>query len=558
MKKNIFYYLAVMLLFTSCQGMDLFPEDKYSEGKFWKTAEDFEAAATAFYGSLLSFHGPDNFAEYDMKGDLATSYFGFNSVSNGRWLPTESDHVWTKSYDNLRQVNTLIKYADALKTTDEGILRYKGEALFFRAYEHFELVKRFGDVPLILKVLDVDSPELFEGRTPRVEVENAILKDLDEAIALLPTKSEMAQSETGRITWGAAVAFKARVALFVGTWAANHKHRNDVVELLTIAKNESKKLIFAESPEYSLYSGGTTWETSYRSLFLENGDNSSESILDRQYATNIDQGTVHPISDIASAGYLGGATKKFADMFLDNTGLPIVHSKSNFKGYSTVESEFENRDPRMTAILQVPGRKYVYAHTNGVAVTCPVTFTGISSTKTGYRVNKYISDMPGINPGLAYYNVRLIRFAEVLLIYVEATYELDGQISNADLDATINLIRARVGMPALTNEFVSANGLDMRNEIRRERTIELCFEANRYDDLRRWKTAEMEMTMPLTGVKFSSYAEANEEITPKLDGNGFVIAEDDRMFKPGRDYLAPIPTSEITMSNGAIKQNPSW
>lgn len=119
------------------------------------------------------------------------------------------------------------------------------------------------------------------------------------------------------------------------------------------------------------------------------------------------------------------------------------------------------------------------------------------------------------------------------MIYAEATYELEGEISDNDLNNSINRIRKRVGMPDLTNEFVTKYGLDMREEIRRERTIELCFEANRYDDLRRWKTAEVEMPLPLKGVKFSNYADENEELSPSLDSDGFVITEDNRKFLSG-------------------------
>lgn len=558
MKKNIIYSFAFLLLLASCQGMDLMPVDKYPDGKFWKTENDFKLAANEFYSYLTSFHGDGNLAEYDMKADLSTSFFGFNSVSNGRWLPSENDGIWNGCYEHLRQINILVEHADALGTTDPKILRYKGEALFFRAYEYFRLVNRFGDVPLILRSLDVDSPELSMERTPRQQVEDAILKDLDDAIKLLPKKTEMAQAETGRITWGAAMAFKARVALFAGSWAINHKHRNDGVDLLKQAKEAAKEIIFAEKPEYDLYYNEEFGTDSYRKLFLEDGDNSCESILDRQYGKNVGSGTTHPISDNASAGYLGGATKKFADMFLDKTGIPINNSESCFKGYESVESEYEDRDPRMTCILQVPGRSYIYASTNGKYEVCPVAFTGTSSTKTGYRVWKYISEVPYIFHGLAYFNAHVIRFAEILLIYAEATYELDGKIGDADLDKTINRIRKRAGMPGLTNEFVQKYGLDMREEIRRERTIELCFEASRYDDLRRWKTAELEMPMSLKGVKFSAYAEDNEGMNPVLDGDGFVIAEEDRKFRPGRDYLAPLPTWQIHMSNGKLKQNPGW
>ena len=551
-------YSIICIALYSCQGMNLAPEDKYSDSQFWRTANDFRLAANEFYGYLESFHGDDNFANYDLKADLSTSYFGFNSVSNGRWLPSENDLIWDNGYSHLRHINILIEHLDALNTDDTEILRYKGEALFFRAYEHFRLLKRFGDIPLITKSLDVDSPELFMPRTPRNEVEDAILKDLDDACKLLPKKSEMLEEENGRISYGAAKAFRARVALFAGTWAANHKHRDDVNDLLTIAKNDAKDLIVGENAEYDLFYKAEFGNDSYRKLFLEDGDNCCESILDRQYGQGVGDGTTHPNSDNASAGYLGGVTKKFADMFLDKNGLPIDNVNTCFHGYTSIESEFIDRDPRMTCIIQVPGRSYIYASTNGKYEECPVSFSGTSSTKTGYRVWKYISEVPYIFHGLAYYNAHLIRFAEVLLIYAEATYELQGKISDDDLNLSINRIRTRAGMPALTNQFVTDNGLNMREEIRRERTIELCFESTRYDDIRRWKTAEIEMTMPLKGIKFSNYAESNENLNPKLDPNGFVIVEEDRKFVPEKDYLAPLPTKQISMSNGALKQNPGW
>lgn len=550
------YCLACGMMLVSCQSMNLFPEDKYADNEFWQTANDYRLAANEFYYYLDSFHGPDNLAEYDMKADLATSYFGFNNVSNGRWLPSENDNVWDNGFAHLRQINILLKHVDDMKTEDPAILRYKGEALFFRAYENFRMLKRFGDIPLIKTVLDINSPELFGGRTPRKEVENAILQDLDDAIPYLPKQKELKPEEAGRITSGAAKAFKARVALFVGTWAQNHNTRPDGLELIGEAKKMAREVI--DSKEYDIWYSEQYGTDSYRRLFLEPGDNTCECILDRQYGKGIGNGTTHPITRLASAGYLGGATKKFADMFLDKNGLPIDNPKSCFKGYSSVTSEYEDRDPRMTCVLQVPGRKYVYLSTNGKFETCPVSFTGIHSTKTGYRVYKYLSEEPDVSDAGSWFNAHLIRYAEVLLIYAEATYELSESISDADLDMTINKIRKRAGMPALTNAFVAENGLDMREEIRRERTIELCFETSRYDDLRRWKIAEKEMVMPLKGVKFANYADENETLKPVLDENGFVIVEQDRRFRPSRDYLAPVPTKQIAMSKGAIKQNPGW
>lgn len=559
MMKKYNFIFAFLLLFaiSSCQDLNLVPEDSIPEPEFWKTSNDFRMGANAFYGYLDSFHGSDNHASYDLKADLATSFYGFNNISNGRWLPSEEDGVWNNSYAQLRQINKLIQKADELDTSDEGILRYRSEALFFRAYVNFNLLKKFGDVPLINNVLDVNSPELTMPRTPRAEVEDAIIEDLTDALKFLPHKKDLEDLETGRITWSAAMAFRARVALFVGTWGQNHKHRNDFSEFLKLAKESAFEVM--NSPDnYKLYKIEGNPQDSYRKLFLEDGDNSSESILDRKYGKDVGPATTHPISDDASAGYLGGATKKFADMFLDSKGLPINHAESLFEGYGTVESEFENRDPRMTATLQVPGRKYIYASTHGKYEEAPINFKGISSTKTGYRVWKYISELPGIFHGLAYFDAKLLRYAEVLLIYAESTFELDGKISDSDLDLSINKIRSRVDMPKLTNVFVEQHNLNMRDEIRRERTIELSFESFRYDDLRRWKTAELELPKPLKGVYFASYSEHNEEIDPQLDSDGFVLVESGRKFSSPKDYLAPLPTKQILMSGGIITQNPGW
>ncbi len=160
----------------------------------------------------------------------------------------------------------------------------------------------------------------------------------------------------------------------------------------------------------------------------------------------------------------------------------------------------------------------------------------------------------------------LIRYAEVLLTYAEATYELNDQISDADLDISINTLRNRFAndpdkLPALTNTFVKEHGLDMREEIRRERRVELVSESLRYDDLIRWKTAETELPQEILGAKFDKSAYPN--MVPgkdiNLNANGFIIVQSgsSRMFDPGKDYLFPLPLREISL-NPNLEQNPNW
>jgi len=163
------------------------------------------------------------------------------------------------------------------------------------------------------------------------------------------------------------------------------------------------------------------------------------------------------------------------------------------------------------------------------------------------------------------YDKHIIRYAEILLIYAEATFEKNNSISDIDLDKSINLIRGRVNMPALTNSFVNANGLDMQNEIRRERTVELALEGFRYDDIRRWKTAEIVMKQDIKGIKIKNSDWQNKKpyndpsYQNRTDQDGFLIVESgsNRFFDPVKDYLKPLPTKEILL-NPALKQNPGW
>ena len=151
----------------------------------------------------------------------------------------------------------------------------------------------------------------------------------------------------------------------------------------------------------------------------------------------------------------------------------------------------------------------------------------------------------------------VLRYAEVLLTYAEARFELDNAISDADLDLTLNRLRARAGVAKLTNAFVTANGLTMREEIRRERRVELAQEGFRYWDLIRWKTAEIELPKPILGIYFfkSEFPPATVNLTP--DNFILVQATNFRKFDPAKDYLWPLPINEISL-NPALKQNPGW
>jgi hypothetical protein len=162
---------------------------------------------------------------------------------------------------------------------------------------------------------------------------------------------------------------------------------------------------------------------------------------------------------------------------------------------------------------------------------------------------------------LSYVDYAIIRYAEVLLNFAEATFELNGSISDADLDRSINLLRARGGVAPLTNSLVSNYTLSMREEIRRERRVELAMEGFRYWDLLRWKQAENELPQMILGAKYfeDEALVIDPNWNPMRTQDGFIITEPatNRNFNPDRDYLWPLPLTELSM-NPNLVQNPNW
>lgn len=550
------FIITVLLLAGCSKGLDLIPKDAMSDGTFWRTTADFKLAANNLYFSLEGFNTWDTYA------DLA--YDVPNSVSNGTYQTTESDSRWTNAYVYIRRCNKIIAKATESPIASE-LTSFVGEAKFFRAYNYWMMYKLFGEVPIITRELDIDDEELYAPRSSRKETADFILKDLEEAAALLPERSALASGDIGRITRGAANALRARVALFEGTWGKSRGDGN-ANTYLGIAVDAATAVM--NSTQYSLFTGKGA--QSYRYFFIDEGDDASESILARRYQVKIAN---HTFPSTVGEGHLL-PTKKLADMYLCADGLPIDQSPL-FQGYDQTGSEFVDRDPRMTMTFVVPGTGAMQLWYPDPVASWP--FYPQRNANTGYTTYKFLSEDPASNASpftLGWgYDRHILRYGEVLLIFAEAVFEKNGTISDDDLNKSINLLRQRAGMIELTNSFVSTNGLNMREEIRRERTIELALEGFRYDDLRRWKTAENELPTDIKGIKIvgtpwaSPIVVEGQDRNPytdpgwqnRTDADGFIIVESasGRKFDATKHYLMPLPTREILI-NPELKQNPNW
>jgi len=558
-------------------------------------------------------------------------------VSGTKGVQT-SDTYYTKAYQCLRHVNNLLEQATAYSGSGD-ISNSTGTAYFFRAWWHFFLLKRFGGVTLMTSVPNTQSDIVWGPRNSRYEVVASILDDLTKAQQLVKA-TKGSTGNNGSLTIEAVCAFKARVALFEGTWEKyNGRGAEDATngdgtsvgagtampagypsidELLNTAKTEAAKFVSGGqyASEYALWMGVETNAMSYydnRSsfyLFCLEGNNSNPSGLDK---SSNDEAIFRKCYDYAQTKYGGmnlthtapcSGTRKLMDMFLCTDGLPVNISPL-FHGYHEYASEFKNRDARMTALFSVPGEQYWRSDgESGV----PADYSTIPSTNsaspvsmpnllvysnTGYGGRKYTEEAQrAVSQESADY--LHIRLPEMLLTYAEATIEQSGSISDADLNNTINVIRQRAHIANLTNALVSANGLDMKEEIRRERTIELYGEGWRVSDLCRWGIAEKELARPTcsyyveyegvptelatgdnpnnpsqkiydaavwAGKGYVTTADADQSTytagMPKVKAGSLIIETANNRIFSKKNYLQPIPTGEISL-NPQLTQNPNW
>jgi hypothetical protein len=570
-------YITILMIaigigvpFGCNDALDLEPQDRVSDATYWNDATQFKLAANSFYNYLRTFNNGngDGHSGSDLGADRGVFARGTNTI-------VSNDDNYNNAYRWIRNINYLLAKATEFKDPD-AIKVYVAEAKFFRAYVYFDkLLTSYGGVILIRDVLSTDSPELTAARSTRDETIDFIIQDLEEAIPDLPDESAIAASDKGRVSKQAAQAFLGRIGLYEGTW---QKYRSGNATryntLLDKAISNSDAVITAGI--HALFKPVALGDSALKYMFILENQKSNpagitkaanqEYILAVRYESN---NLLKTIPNQISFGALGAdMSRKMADMYLCSDGLPIEKTSVAFSR-ATLQSEYQNRDHRMRYYMMIPGYPYWQNATNwhinwdwstaDLANARP-PHNPWSNDITGYNNQQWAAErqVPNSQEG---YDYPVIRLAEVYLNYAEALYERNGVISDADLDKSLNKVRNRVNasMPKLSNAFVSDNGLDMREEIRRERAIELQGEGFRMDDLKRWYIAHIELVKPLLGVRWKGTEfETKYTNAPTLTADGDVLADPvtERKFSE-KNYLIPIPTNQIQL-NSNLKQNPGW
>jgi hypothetical protein len=486
-----------------------------------------------------------------------------NIFNNGTWSPVRTiDDVYTSMYSGIRKANIfLVKAPTSAIIPSDGLTfaqdveRLRGEAYFLRAFFEFELVKRYGSMVLVTKVLD-PGDNLDVPRNSFDDCVKQISLDCDSAIARLPEWTQSwtvgsDRSKYGRATQTAALALKSRLLLYAAS--PQYNVSGDLAKWQAAA-DAAKALI--DRNRHKLYTTGTA---AYQNIFLWNVSGAAyndEVIFATSTANNANVETDNaPISYDGATGRTN-PTQELVNAFeMRTTGRPITDPTS---GYSAT-NPYNNRDPRLSLAIMTNGSSFKNKTVETFVGGKDGLNANVNATKTGYYLRKFLAEAAVWNTS-SNTSVRkpwiIFRYAETLLNYAEALNEVQGAAAAPLVLAAVNQIRARTGvaMPALQitnpagNGYVAPTKEAIRQRIRNERRVELCFEEHRFYDVRRWKEGETTFNKPVSGMRIT-------QTTPGVLAYQTFTVED-RVFTP-KNYLFPIAQVELNKAP-ALKQNPGY
>ena len=561
------------------------PQSSFPDGPtFWSGESALQMETNYFYTAFSSYGAAHSGRFYaDSKSD---DYGQDNNNPEYAVTIPSGTGIWASSYQEARRANLIMARMANMELSDEVRKHYEGFCRFYRAIQHFDVVRAYGDCVWQDKEVSMDDPEWqSQSRTDRAEIMRKVCEDLKFA-------AENSRDYKNGNTYHKYVAYLmlSRAALFEGAWQ-KYQEKNTTVanEFFKIAKEAADEII--KSGKWSIHDN---YAANYNSKDLKGN---SEMLMYKVFQYDADVKLGHGLHGYSSSSTpTWGITKDAVESYCNADGLPIHVSEAGFDD-STVEKAIRGRDARL-------------AHNVCDSVVMLDTYSwlkGINST-TGYWLTKFVVKDYVLNGGaneLAPYNDTdgpVYMYSEVLLNYAEACAEL-GTMTQADADKSINELRTKHGkIPALTvsGDNVAVNGVtitkDPKNvygvnnliwEIRRERRCELICDGFRNDDLKRWKMgAQLDFAKNPSGIvgvsedavkAYYKYTQEvydwqglhkdlpydnieNKEYWVTIGDKRYVSAfapTRNRVFDEGKNYLDPLP-SGITIINPNLGQNPGW
>lgn len=598
--KHILLALSAPLLLTGCFDLDKEPEGVLSTARPFASTGEMQNYIAQFYETGVRTNNIGAGGGGDIAGADVNSDNMVGSAPNTRLSGqlVLGDASKLDAYTRIRNVNFLLNNLDnCSQKGTTGWNQLVGEAYYFRAWYYFTLFKSYGPIAWIDKPLDPDMEQMNLPRDSRTVVADHILADLDEAIALLGEKNN---SSSMRVHRDVARWLKSEVALFEGTWEKYHKAEGDAFydKSVTDAKIQNYLQQAADAAKQVMDRG--VWQIStdggtndaYRKMFAQSNLGSNTEVMwYKRYDGDQIGNSVNRYLNEGGGGL--GITASLVDDYLTIDGRPFVgDEKLAAKKVWGDELQPTLRDPRLAQTVVTPG--VVLRNDRSGYVLPPLVGTSAYNyNTTGYSMLKYVqtdwtgsldAENKGATPAIQ------CRYADVLLNYAEALAELDGAKNAAAIIAAVQPLRDRVGMPAMDfdREYNTAADYGFRTldkyiqAVRRERRVETACEGRRLADILRWAAAdELIVGQWPQGALFTG---------SNLEGNDFYAgglvydqAEKNNLFltgQPGdalryvtisragypngwqfnvnRDYLLPIQTRMLTITNGLWEQNPGW
>lgn len=587
------FVAASILPFSSCSDfLDREPITKPEAGNFLTGAIQVENYINGLYMTLPSFSkfGLGVRSEEKNSDNIVAEKYDARLHGQNNQFSGASD--WQTGYQNLRKVNYFFhNYKVPEAQENEDVLSLKGEAYFLRAYWHFDLLKKFGSIPVMDAFWDENATiaGLQIPAKTRNEVARFILSDLVEAKNLLHSRGKYSGI---RINKEAAMVLAMNVALYEGTWEKYHSSddfassTNESNYFLGEVINWGNELFGCG---IDLYKTGQNPGDAFAALFNSKDlSGMGEVLLWRKYSS--DEGVFHDVNGNLKAGVVdsegaAGITQSLVDNYLNADGTFIDPTNEKFKDF---KETFEGRDPRLIQTVMNEGAKFASATTatpmhleeytdEKKNTISPPKLAGDGNTRslTGYHIRLGI-DTTFVS-GNGETALPIIRYAEGLLAYAEAAAELE-MWSDDIANKTLKALRERAGVKYLA-PAKDANFTDfgytltpVLQEIRRERRSELALQGFRLDDLMRWKADKLIVGKRGKGayvgdesILFKSYSPDNQKRIRErltLDDNKWAdpmagTLPSGYQFHADRDYLLPIPPSELEL-NKKLKQNPKW
>jgi starch-binding outer membrane protein, SusD/RagB family len=570
MKKILGLFILLSMIVSSCKKniLDIAPQDRVSEDAVWSDESLIKAYQNSLYNAIPHGFYIHMYSKFTDEAYNAAPCCGADLFKQNTFTPDNIDgagggdfwggymYYWNYAYQNIRKINVFLENMaapDALQFSDKAKL--VAESKFLRAFIYFNLIERYGGVPIVSESYDLkDFGTLTFKRNTFDECVAFIQKDITEALPNLPTKYTSTDGNYGRATKDAAYALVSRVLLYAASPLFNPTHDNAKWQ-----KAADAAAVFTENADrgYSLYAD-------YQKLFNQpSGASQNEFIFTRNFTTtNAHQAPMHNLGRRYGA-YGGwwasnGPSQNLVDDYdMKTTGQPAFTWNGNTKtvnptsGYDP-DRPYKDRDPRFEATVIHDSSIYhgdmweMWVEASGDRKGFDSWRTSSDNPRTGYILRKFMPEEGPIN-WQTFFTIPWphFRLAEIYLNYAEAKFELGDEAKAREY---INKVRARVGMPGIPN---TVTGDALKQRLYNERRIELAFESHRFFDIRRWKIANIIENRPIFGM----------DILKNLTTGATTYTPVQLLVKnPYQDKmnLLPVHTSEIQRNNGTLTQTTGW